>query len=145
MKKDQKSKVYGLSLPEDETFAIVSPKVVYDTTLSSEARMIYVVLCCHASAIGFCYPSVETICEKLGYSKNRYYAHSKELIDHGYVKIKKVKNQTTGSVYNLYRILDPIYMHNYKLDQKNVMQADPTFKYDPAPDPELEELFPTKN
>ena len=129
-------------IPEGRKYAVVDMETFRDTELSIEAKAIYADLCGYANIIGFCSPSIETLCRDTNISRNRFYNHINQLKDKGLITTKRVKNTTTGEFYNLYRVLDPIYTHNYNLDIENFKKCkENDFNYNNEPDLEVDALF----
>ena len=70
-------------------FGIIPKFVMTDTDLSPDAKAIYAYLCAHAGNGITCYPSRSRLMADLGIAKNTYYAHLKQLIDQGYIQVKR--------------------------------------------------------
>ncbi|WP_342388128.1 helix-turn-helix domain-containing protein [Salinicoccus bachuensis] len=72
----------------DEGYGIIPKKVMKDTELSIEAKAIYSLLSTYVAGESDD-SSVATICCSLNISERRYYRHRKQLIDKGYMTVKK--------------------------------------------------------
>jgi len=80
----------------------LSPKLVMiDTDLSIEAKAIYAYLSSYCGNGSTAFPSIELIQHHLKISKNRFYKYRNELINKGYVKIKR-RREGQKAISNLY-------------------------------------------
>lgn len=115
-------------------YGLLGKKVMEDSELSIEAKGIYAYLSSHADIYGHTWPSVDKICSDLNISPNRFYKHSHQLRQKGYLSSKRVLNPSTGNFYNLYQLHDDIYQRSF---DKELRQA---HEYH---DPDLDSMFET--
>lgn len=82
------------------------PKLVMkDKDLSAEAKAIYSYLCSYAGKGVRAFPSVSLMCSDLNMGENRFYKHRKQLIDKGYITIKRKKLDDGTWENNVYTIV----------------------------------------
>lgn len=86
-------------------FGKVDNSIIFDTSLTPEARFVYTCLACHADKKRECYPSIDTLLRETGMSKTTLYKHLKQLTDRGIVEKIQKKN---GNLYSgiIYRLKD---------------------------------------
>ena len=75
-----------------EGYGIIPKKVMRDEALSIEAKAIYAFLSSFTGKGNVAFPSIGHITSKLGISEHRFYKHRKILIEKGYLKIEKIRN-----------------------------------------------------
>lgn len=75
-----------------EGYGIIPKKVMRDEALSIEAKAIYAFLSSFTGKGNVAFPSIGHITTKLGISEHRFYKHRKILIEKGYLKIEKIRN-----------------------------------------------------
>ena len=89
-------------------YGIVDYEIMNDPSLSLEARAIYSILASYANKDRSCHPTVKTLLQVTGVSKDRFYKHMNQLIDRGIVEKYKMAgeygrnpNLMTGVIYVL--------------------------------------------
>lgn len=63
----------------------VRSDIMYDDSLSLEARGLYALLVCLQGADNHCYPTIRWICTKTGYQRTKVYSLLNELCSRGIV------------------------------------------------------------
>ena len=72
----------------------ISPKLVMqDPNLSIEAKAIYAYMASFAGNGVQAFPSISKACKDLNVSKNRFLKHRKQLIESGYITVKKERKE----------------------------------------------------
>lgn len=97
-------------------YGIVPKKIMIDTRITGNAKLIYSFLCTFCGNGTTAYPSVEYQCKHLPMSKDTYYKHRQLLVDYGYLKIEQKRevleyeDGTTKEIYsnNVYTIVTNI-------------------------------------
>lgn len=80
---------------------------VLKSELSSQAKLVYVVLCMYASKVKECYPSLKTLCKDTSIkSPTTIKKAINELKDKGFLKIKQRFDENGAQTSNLYIIND---------------------------------------
>lgn len=92
-------------------YGIIPKLVMKDKDLSIEAKSIYSYFCSYAGGGNTAFPSVELICSDLGISENRLLKHRKQLIDKGYIKVKRERKEK-GWSNNIYTIAHAVHLQN---------------------------------
>lgn len=69
----------------------VDYKIVRDSTLTPESRLIYTILATYSDKNRESYPSIDQLIRDTGMSKDRFYKHMKFLTEKGIVKKSYVK------------------------------------------------------
>jgi len=86
----------------------LSLKVMKDTTLNKQSRLIYAYMCAYAGGSlegeRTAFPSIDLQCHELGMSPDTYYKHRKPLIDRGLITIEKRRQEGSKFENNLYYI-----------------------------------------
>lgn len=75
-----------------EGYGIVYKRIMRDSSLSPEARMIYAYLCSFAGAGSTCFPGLELMLKETQMSKTRFYKHLQILVDAGIVSKQQERN-----------------------------------------------------
>lgn len=93
---------------KSDGYGIIAKVPMRDKRLSAEAKAIYAYLCSYTGAGTCAYPSLDTITEELGLSRNRYYKHLKFLTAYGYVRVhRRYKTSADDQrASNVYEIVD---------------------------------------
>lgn len=86
-------------------FSIIPARAVYDATLSPHALKVLCAIGVHADRHGWAYPSLKTIGNLIGCSRQAVSGHIKSLISAGYLESRVQKRKDGGQSSNLYRIL----------------------------------------
>lgn len=92
-------------------YGIVPKLVMKDKDLTAEAKAIYAYLASYAGGGETAFPSVSLICEDLGFGKNRFYTHRKNLIEKGYIKVER-KRKEKGFSNNIYTLVQTVCIQN---------------------------------
>ncbi|WP_107839529.1 helix-turn-helix domain-containing protein [Metasolibacillus meyeri] len=89
-------------------YGIIPKMVTRDKELSIEAKAIYGYLAAFAGQDHQAFPGVSLICDELNISENRYLKHRKQLIDKGYIEVKRerTENGFSKNIYILKQIID---------------------------------------
>lgn len=89
-------------------YGIIPKMVTRDKELSIEAKAIYAYLSAFAGQDHQAFPGVNLICDELNISENRYLKHRKQLIDKGYIEVKRerTENGFSKNIYILKQIID---------------------------------------
>lgn len=84
-------------------YGLIPKQVMRDKDLSVEAKAVYAYLSSFTGAGRTAYPSVSLMISELNISKNRFYNHRKQLLDKGYIKITKNRNEEgwSNNIYTL--------------------------------------------
>lgn len=84
-------------------FGKVDNRIIRDSTLTPEARLIYTLLAGYANTDRQCYPSVKHLIQESGMSSARFYKHIELLTERGIVKKERLKegNLCRGTLYTL--------------------------------------------
>lgn len=82
-------------------FGLILQLITRDKSLSVEAKAIYAYLAAFAGNDQRAFPSVRLMCSELNISENRYLKHRKQLLDKGYIQIKR-KRLENGFSKNIY-------------------------------------------
>lgn len=99
-----------------------SPKrVMKDRDLTIEAKAIYAYLASYSGAGETAFPSVSLICDDLNISERRFRNHRKSLIDKGYIKITR-NRQEKGWSNNIYTLVQTVPLQNVSI--QNVREQD---------------------
>jgi hypothetical protein len=83
--------------------------IVYDLTLSKEAKVLYVLLCQYASKNGYAYASQKKLAKDLNMGENisRIRSLTHELEQQGYITVERKKKSADGKIsVNIYRLVD---------------------------------------
>src|SRR3972149_830322 len=88
----------------NQRFSITPAVAVEDTTLSDSVFRTLACLGVYGDKNGWCWPSLKTIADMRGVSKERISADIKILVQRGYVQ-KKERYQDNTQITNMYRIL----------------------------------------
>lgn len=100
-------------------YGIIPKMVMKDKELSIEAKSIYSYLCSYAGGGDTAFPSVELICHDLGISENRLLKHRKQLIDRGYIYIKRERKEK-GWSNNIYTIAHTVHLQNVGIRNEGI-------------------------
>lgn len=84
-------------------FGIIPKFILFDTDISIDAKALYSYLCSLAGNGTTAYPCRDTIIYQLHISKTRYYKHFRELIENGYLAIKR--NKVSFPFKNVYILI----------------------------------------
>jgi len=124
-------------------YGLIPKTVMLDTNLSIEAKAIYAFLSSYSGAGNTSFPSVETIRKYLDISRERYYKHRKQLIDHGYVIVEKKKNDNNAFQKNIYHLVQEP-SKQVELNKKDNQEPCTSFPYTAFPTTEYPYTgFPT--
>jgi len=90
-------------------YGLLAQKVMRDKTLPKQSKLIYAYMCSFAS-VGkngerTAFPSISLQCDELNMSEDTYYRWRKPLIDRGYIKITKQRQEGSKFDRNLYSII----------------------------------------
>lgn len=96
------------------------PKLVMQSNISIEAKAIYAYMCSFAGNGQSAFPSVEKIISDLKISDNRFYKYRRELVDCGFINIKRTRNKNRRDK-NIYIINQTVY-EGISLKQYNNFQ-----------------------
>ena len=91
-------------------YGIVPKIAMRDTNLSIESKAIYAYLCSFAGAGRTAFPSRELICHELNISINRFNKYKNELVEKGYISIKRDRLEN-GFSKNIYTLLQNLSIH----------------------------------
>lgn len=113
-------------------YGLIPKTVMLDNNLSIEAKAIYAFLSSYSGAGNTSFPSVETIRKYLDISRERYYKHRKQLINHGYVVVEKKKNDNKAFQKNIYHLIQEP-SKQVELNRKDNKEPCPSFPYTAFP------------
>lgn len=102
-----------------EGYGIIPKIVMRDEKLSIEAKAIYAYLAAFAGNRFEAYPSVELMCHDLTISKKRLLAHRKQLVERGYLDIKRQRTDN-GFSNNIYVLKQSVCYSNKSLPHEMV-------------------------
>jgi hypothetical protein len=90
-------------------YGLIAQKVMRDKSLPKQSKLIYAYMCSFA-AVGnngerTAFPSVSLQCGELGMTKDTYYKWRQPLIDRGYIKISKQRQEGAKFDNNVYSIM----------------------------------------
>lgn len=89
--------------------------VIKDKNLGAYDKATYGAINSYADTnTGLCYPSLSTLTERAGCSKQRLIKSIKNLVNAGYIKKEKRKNDSKVNKSNIYKVIDLSYIHNAK-------------------------------
>jgi hypothetical protein len=93
----------------EDGYGLLAQKVMRDKTLPKQSKLIYAYMCSFAS-VGkngerTAFPSVSLQCAELGMSEDTYYKWRKFLIEKGYIKIKRQRQEHAKFDNNIYSII----------------------------------------
>lgn len=93
----------------EEGYGLLAKKVMRDKTLPKQSKLIYAYMCSFAS-VGkngerTAFPSISLQCYELDMSEDTYYKWRKPLIDRGFIRITKQRQEGSKFDRNLYSIL----------------------------------------
>lgn len=88
-------------------FGLIPRMLTRDKDLSIEAKAIYAYLAAFAGNNTEAFPSVELICSELNISEKRYFKHRKDLLQKGYIRIRRERLES-GFSKNFYEIIQTI-------------------------------------
>jgi hypothetical protein len=71
-------------------YGMVQTEVMKLKGLSIEAKAIYCLLASYTGSKEYCFPKIETMCEDLGVSEQRFYKHIRQLKEKNLIKITKL-------------------------------------------------------
>lgn len=103
-------------------YGIVPKLVMKDKDLTAEAKAIYAYLASYAGGGETAFPSVSLICEDLGFGKNRFYTHRKNLIEKGYIKVER-KRKEKGFSNNIYTLVQTVCIQNKDIRNESSQNA----------------------
>ncbi|MBU5428408.1 helix-turn-helix domain-containing protein [Tissierella pigra] len=83
-------------------FGIIPKLIMFDRNISLEAKAIYAFFASHAGNGTSSFPGRDYILESLKISKNAYYVHYNQLLEHGYIKVEKNKTEDGYFAKNVY-------------------------------------------
>lgn len=89
-------------------YGIIPKKVMRDQKLSAEAKAIYAYLCSFCGSGNTAFPSISLMCHDLNLGEDRFLKHRKQLIEYGYIQIKKNKSKK-GFSNNVYILPSSVY------------------------------------
>ena len=89
-----------------EPFALVSPDVIRDPTLSPTARLLYAVLCTYANVSGTAWPSAKTVLEGLGLGEATRKRAQNELVSAGVLEVSQQFDDRGRQRVNVYTLVD---------------------------------------
>jgi len=67
-------------------YGMVQTEVMKLKGLSIEAKAIYCLLASYTGSKEYCFPKIETMCEDLGVSEQRFYKHIRQLKEKNLIK-----------------------------------------------------------
>ena len=85
-------------------YGIVQTEIMKLKDLSIEAKAIYSLLSSYTGSKDYCFPKIETMCEDLGISEQRFYKHIKKLKEKNLIKVSKLYNNDMRN-NNKYEVL----------------------------------------
>jgi len=100
----------------------ISPKLVMqDPNLSIEAKAIYAYMASFAGNGGEAFPSINRACRDLNVSKNRFLRHRKQLIESGYITVKKERRngKFDNNIYVINYTVAPNHRHGKTPPRQN--------------------------
>lgn len=68
-------------------------KILEDTTLTKETKLLYITLCTFADKNGKCFPSEKAILKRSGLCRSTFYKYKKELKRRGYIDYYQPRNK----------------------------------------------------
>jgi hypothetical protein len=80
-------------------FGHIAKAVMFDRDLSCTAKGIYAYFCSYTNKNNTAYPKLTTILKDLGIDKKTYYKHFDQLVENGYITIKKAEGYKNKNVY----------------------------------------------
>lgn len=86
-------------------YGLVMKSTILNDDLTAEAKSIYAFLCVHADPNGYCYPSVDYMCKRLGMGEDRFYKHMNLLKRTGVIEVIRKRNGSQFA-HNIYRLTD---------------------------------------
>ncbi len=86
-------------------FGIIAKLVMLDQRLTIEAKAIYSYFCSYAGNGTSAFPSVQKIVHDLCIRKTRYYKHFNLLVDLGYIKVTKNRQEGNKFANNIYTLV----------------------------------------
>ena len=93
----------------EDGYGLLARKVMRDKSLPKQSKLIYAYMCSFAGVKKdgerTAFPSVKLQCAELGLSEDTYYKWRKYLIDKGYIKIKKQRQEGAKFDNNIYSIV----------------------------------------
>lgn len=93
----------------EDGYGLLAQKVMRDKKLPRQSKLIYAYMCSFAGVSKdgerTAFPSIKLQCDELGMSEDTYYKWRKYLIDGGYIKINKQRNQQAKFERNIYSII----------------------------------------
>lgn len=96
----------GRGLPNPGEFFIVNKSVIEDENLSVSDKMVYVVLSMYTGNNNKkSFPSVKLISKKSGCGERTVRNSINNLMEKGYIEIRRRKNREGGNLTNEYKIL----------------------------------------
>lgn len=81
-------------------FTQISNKILRDSSISYGARFMYILLMSRCFQKDFSYPGIDTLTKEIGISKNTFYSYKKELVDSGWIEVKR-RGQGKTNLYFL--------------------------------------------
>lgn len=90
---------------DDGEFFQLKNNIAFDNKLSPRAARVLLVLMAHSSKESECYPSIKTIMDKTGLSKDTVRKAIQDLEERGYIEIDPRVGK--GGKYNYYFIFNP--------------------------------------
>ncbi|MBM7698661.1 DnaD domain protein [Kurthia huakuii] len=103
----------------EKGYGLIPQLLTRDKSLSIEAKAIYAYLAAFAGTTQKAFPGVKLICDELNISENRYLKHRKQLLDRGYIEIKR-KRLENGFSKNIYSLKQSIPVHLQNVGIGNV-------------------------
>lgn len=103
----------------EKGYGLIPQLLTRDKSLSIEAKAIYAYLAAFAGTTQTAFPGVKLICDELNISENRYLKHRKQLLDRGYIEIKR-KRLENGFSKNIYSLKQSIPVHLQNVGIGNV-------------------------
>lgn len=93
----------------EDGYGLLAQKVMRDKNLPRQSKLIYAYMCAFAGVNKdgerTAFPSVELQCNELDMTENTYYKWRKPLIDYGYIKINKQRDENSKFERNIYSIV----------------------------------------
>ena len=82
-------------------FGHIAKAAMFDRDLSCVAKGIYAYFCSYTNAKNTAYPKLSTILTDLNIDKKTYYKHFEQLVENGYITVKKSEKYKKKNVYTI--------------------------------------------
>ena len=110
-------KVEGINF---KGFGIIPKLIMFDKSISLEAKAIYAFFASHAGNGTSSFPGRDYILKSLNMSKNAYYVHYNQLLEQGYIKVEKNKTEDGYFAKNIYILVSNPPNINNVIDKFNI-------------------------